>query len=637
MHSTPSASQFIPENPSPFFLRHRYPSIIRASNLCYSTIVLDDAKYGALRGVEYEAVETGLGTFKFAQAPRGVVPSLLEDLAKFRKQAKRDMAAAEAAGDGWAASVFNGKQLAFKITMNSVYGFLGATKGMLPLVYIAASVTSIGRSMIQKTKGLVESLVPGSRVVYGDSVAGYTPVVVRRAGVVRVTTFEALADEYGVGGWYAAGDGAKQACELLGADVWSDAGWTPMHRVIRHRAGKPLVRVCTPTGIVDVTADHSMLRPDGSPVSPRDLAPGDALLHADLPPLAGSAGLAGDSLTPEEARIMGLFFVRGSTRPAWVVTAPSPAAAEDLLERCAAAYPGHAWASSGPRVFTLSEPLARHYRGELYLSGSKVVPVAVLNGGRDVRAAFWRGMCDGRGPGAAPASSHLSAACVALLAGSLGMKTAWSQGRDALDMRVVGEDPPDKVTTVRALPDAPGAYVYDVTTANHHFAAGVGRLVVHNTDSVMVIFKVDEGRRHDMGAHFEVATRVAAQVSATFKPPNELEHEKCYYPYLLFSKKRYAGEPQKNLWETQMNALARLLAIYLALVFVDAALGFELYRKLVRGLASLVCFVLRRTAAERDSCTARVFQSRLLWLLISVAMGLAAGYVALQALATQRW
>lgn len=52
--------------------------------------------------------------------------------------------------------------------MNSVYGVLGATKGMMPCVPIAASVTATGRAMIKQTKKLVEELVPGSRVIYGD-------------------------------------------------------------------------------------------------------------------------------------------------------------------------------------------------------------------------------------------------------------------------------------------------------------------------------------------------------------------------------------------------------------------------------------------------------------------------------------
>ena len=44
-----------------------------------------------------------------------------------------------------------------------------------------------------------------------------------------------------------------------------------------------------------------------------------------------------------------------------------------------------------------------------------------------------------------------------------------------------------------------------------------------------------------MKTHFELAERVAAEISKTFPGCVELEFEKCYYPYLLFSKKRYAG------------------------------------------------------------------------------------------------
>lgn len=145
-----------------------YPSIIRAHALDYATIVLDP-RYANLPGVEYYEVETGMGSFRFAQGVPAVLPSLLEDLAQFRKQAKKDMAAAKARGDTWAANLYNGKQNAYKITMNSCYGFAGATKGFLPCVPIAASVTATGRAMIQKTRDLAEALAPGSQVVYGDT------------------------------------------------------------------------------------------------------------------------------------------------------------------------------------------------------------------------------------------------------------------------------------------------------------------------------------------------------------------------------------------------------------------------------------------------------------------------------------
>lgn len=139
-----------------------------AYSLCPSTIVLDK-RYAGLAGVDYYEVDTGMGVHTFAQGVDCVVPSLLEDLAAFRKKAKRDMAAAKAAGDTFAVNLYNGKQLAYKVTMNSVYGFLGASKGFLPCVPIAAAVTATGRAMIAKTKSMAEALVPGSRVVYGDT------------------------------------------------------------------------------------------------------------------------------------------------------------------------------------------------------------------------------------------------------------------------------------------------------------------------------------------------------------------------------------------------------------------------------------------------------------------------------------
>ena len=48
--------------------------------------------------------------------------------------------------------VLNGRQLALKISANSVYGFTGATVGKLPCLAISSSVTAFGREMIEKTK-----------------------------------------------------------------------------------------------------------------------------------------------------------------------------------------------------------------------------------------------------------------------------------------------------------------------------------------------------------------------------------------------------------------------------------------------------------------------------------------------------
>ena len=141
-----------------------YPSIMMAHNLCYSTLVLDP-RYDDLPGVKYESFEIDGKTHKFAQDVPSLIPGILEELKAFRKQAKRDMANAT----GQMKDVFNGKQLAYKVSMNSVYGFTGASRGMLPCVPIAATVTCEGRHMIEQTKELVEREFPGSKVRYGDT------------------------------------------------------------------------------------------------------------------------------------------------------------------------------------------------------------------------------------------------------------------------------------------------------------------------------------------------------------------------------------------------------------------------------------------------------------------------------------
>jgi DNA polymerase delta subunit 1 len=88
-----------------------YPSIIRAHNMSPETLVMD-ARYDNIPGVEYYEIETGLGTFRYAQRKedgscQGVVPALLDDLAKFRKHSKKLMAGAKKAGDEFRENLYD--------------------------------------------------------------------------------------------------------------------------------------------------------------------------------------------------------------------------------------------------------------------------------------------------------------------------------------------------------------------------------------------------------------------------------------------------------------------------------------------------------------------------------------------------
>jgi DNA polymerase delta subunit 1 len=138
-----------------------YPSIMCAHNLCYSTLVMDP-QFDNLPGVEYEQ----FGQFRFAQKVPSLLPVILTDLKAYRKKAKKLMAEAEGTP---MEAIYNGQQLAYKISMNSIYGFTGASKGMLPCVAIASTVTMRGRQMIEETKNYVEANFPGAKVRYGDT------------------------------------------------------------------------------------------------------------------------------------------------------------------------------------------------------------------------------------------------------------------------------------------------------------------------------------------------------------------------------------------------------------------------------------------------------------------------------------
>ena len=73
---------------------------------------------------------------------------------------------------------------------------------------------------------------------------------------------------------------------------------------------------------------------------------------------------------------------------------------------------------------------------------------------------------------------------------------------------------------------------YTVANGYEHDAV----VIYGDTDSVMVKFGTS-----DLGESMRLGKEAADLVSAEFIQPIKLEFEKCYYPYLLINKKRYAG------------------------------------------------------------------------------------------------
>ncbi|CAR25762.1 ZYRO0A07524p [Zygosaccharomyces rouxii] len=151
-----------------------YPSIMMAHNLCYTTLTSKSTveKFNMKLDEDYIMTPNG-DYFVTSKVRRGILPTILEELIGARKRAKKDL---KNETEPFRKDVLNGRQLALKVSANSVYGFTGATVGKLPCLAISSSVTSFGRNMIMLTKQAVEekySIKNGfkhdSLVVYGDT------------------------------------------------------------------------------------------------------------------------------------------------------------------------------------------------------------------------------------------------------------------------------------------------------------------------------------------------------------------------------------------------------------------------------------------------------------------------------------
>jgi DNA polymerase delta subunit 1 len=150
-----------------------YPSIMKGKNLCHTTLVTNTEQYGQLEhlGYRYYTTKTDLGEFCFEQTLKGLLPIMIDSLLEKRTAAKQLMKRAQAEGNSGLAVIYNARQLALKISCNSIYGFTGAQQGHYSCPQIASAVTTYGRYLIDTTKTIIEREFAhlGADVVYGDT------------------------------------------------------------------------------------------------------------------------------------------------------------------------------------------------------------------------------------------------------------------------------------------------------------------------------------------------------------------------------------------------------------------------------------------------------------------------------------
>jgi DNA polymerase elongation subunit (family B) len=437
-----------------------YPSAIIQKNMSHETIIEDD-EYDNLEGITYFNAEyrEADGTIQYRRYAKidnklGVIPTILDNLLKERKIIKKQM---NNENDPFKKKILDAKQLAVKITANSLYGQLGATTSPVCKRDIAACTTSTGREMlifarkydeeclpwlinsfkhyysigdidkinylydkelknksdntIQEIKDFVTkdiiNLTFQPVIRYGDSVIGKTPLLLRCAKTKRIiiSSIEELVEDTEYKIMHNRNSNVftfdnKEYCDLNNLESWTEKGWTKIDRVIRHRLiKKKLFRISTNSGSVVVTEDHSLLTNKGKEISPKNLKIGDLLLHS---------------------------FPKLNTISTY--------------------YDNYEYDDSNINIIDNDyEAMIYYYKYvEIY---KKTIDIKYING----KYYF------------TPYKNHISSF-------------------DNHNSRIISiEEHTDYEE-----------YVYDLTTENHHFHAGVGSIIVHNTDSIFSCYRFRE-------------------------------------------------------------------------------------------------------------------------------------------------
>lgn len=485
-------------------------------------------------------------------------------------------------------AVLDALQLAYKITANSLYGQTGSKFSQIYLKEIAACTTATGREMIYLAKNFMEENY-GVEVVYGDSVMPYTPILLRNkiSGEITSKTIDSISDEkwkaYDV---FKAGESnrrEKQQIEIEDYQAWTDNGWSDIKRVIKHKCNKSIFRILTHTGLVDVTEDHSLLTNTREIIKPVDLKVGAKLL-CGFPKLNDNCN---NNILLEEAYIYGFFVGDGScgcykyekgTKDSWALNNSDLNLLNNCLKKLLIIYPNNKFKilntikSSGvyklvpnDNEYGYIKELVEKYRRECYTDDkSKKIPSIILNSNIEIKEAFLEGLFDSDGCRndnkkcgchRIDTKNQITAQMYFMLLKSMNYNVSINSRTDKTNIyRITWTNKKlrkeeNVIKKIEKIHESYDDYVYDIETEEGVFQAGIGNIIVKNTDSIFCKFPLDVPEEEKLKKAIELGIKAEKDIKVMFKKPGyqyqSLAYEKVLYPLVLITKKRYIG----NLYE----------------------------------------------------------------------------------------
>lgn len=228
-----------------FDFRGLYPSIITSHNI-------DPFTLNPPKSVPDSDCYLSPNGSRFLKKPRGLIPTVLEELIKMRGEMKNGLKKAEK--DTLEYEMLFARVQSLKILANSYYGYLAYPRSRWYSRDCGESVTAWGRHFIQDTIGKADKA--GFEVLYGDSLPPDRRIIIRNhEGLIRILPIGQFVDlEKNVSSYQTLAFNGKKVV------------FARIKRAIRHDyPGEMggLLEITTSHGRTVVTPQHSIYRWDG--------------------------------------------------------------------------------------------------------------------------------------------------------------------------------------------------------------------------------------------------------------------------------------------------------------------------------------------------------------------------------------